>query len=271
MTRAIATVSLAALLIGAAVRADAGQKQDLSEEARKAQAQLKEHLGKLAMGGQFVAITAPDLAKNFPEYQFVALRFRIYPVARELPKGMKPSNLFAVPRQGKPEHLKDAAALQAFFRSHAPAVKDKGEATASQLVRSWLALSQEFVQDGFYKFEVSKETPMAGKNGQVLSVEGRAVVTGGGRGDIKATMSFSNDGKVEKVAEERKIVPGPRPICQATKLLDPDEIVRRMAERDLLFMGRAAHDYLMEQRATASPELRQAIDRLWQRILEQER
>jgi len=127
------------------------------------------------------------------------------------------------------------------------------------------------VQDGFYKFDVSKEVSMSGKNGQVLSVEGRAVVTQGGRGDIKATMTFGNGGKVDKVAEVRKVIQGPRPICQATKLLDPDPIVRRMAERDLLFMGLPARDYLMEQRATAGPELRRAIDSLWQRILEQER
>ncbi|MCI0464404.1 MAG: hypothetical protein L0Z62_46310 [Gemmataceae bacterium] len=269
MIRSIATMTLAVLL-GAAVQGQEGQKQGVSQEAQKAQARLKKHLGKLAMGGQFVSITAPDLAKNFPDYQFVALRFRIYPVARQMPEGMKPSNLFTVPKQGKPEHLKDGRALEAFFHKHAPAVKDKGDSTASELVRSWLSLSQEFVQDGFYKFEVSKDTSMAGKDGQVLSVVGRAVVTQGGRGDIQATMSFK-EGKVEKVAEVRKVIEGPRPICQATKLLDPDEIVRRMAERDLLFLGRAAHDYLMEQRATAGPELRQAIDRLWQRIQEQER
>jgi hypothetical protein len=261
-------MTLAGLLLGPAVQA--GQKQGPSEEAQKAQARLKEHLGKLAMGGTFVAITAPELAKLFPDYQFVALRFRIYPVARQMPEGMKPSNVFAVPKQGKPEHLKDERALQTFFQKQAPAVKDKGETTASELVRSWLSLSQEFIQDGFYKFEVSKDTSLTGKNGQVVSVMGRAVVTQGGRGDIQATMAFK-DGKVLTVGEVRKVVEGPRPICQATKLLDPDEIVRRMAERDLLFMGHAAHDYLMEQRAMAGPELRQAIDRLWQRILEQER
>jgi hypothetical protein len=252
---------LAVLLGGAQL--GAAQKQD-------AQARLKEHLGKLAAGGQIVPLAGEPLAKIFPEHQFFALRFRIYPVARELPKGMKPSNVFAVPRQGQPEHLKDERALEAFFRAHAPAVKGKDDETAARLVRAWLSLSQEFVQDGFYKFEVGKDVSLSGKNGEVLTVAGRAVVTQGGRGDIKATMTFK-DGKVDKVAEVRKVVEGPRPICQATKLLDPDPIVRRMAERDLLYMGLAARDYLMEQRATAGAELRQVIDRLWQRILEQER
>src|SRR6184192_2360441 len=62
------------------------------------------------------------------------------------------------------------------------------------------------------------------------------------------------------------IRPGPRPICQATKLLDPDPLVRRICEQDLLIMGLSARDYLMEQRARATPELRAALDRLWEKI-----
>ena len=44
-----------------------------------------------------------------------------------------------------------------------------------------------------------------------------------------------------------------------------------MAEQDLLIMGRAAKPYLDEQRAKASPALQQAIDRIWQRILDAEK
>ena len=65
--------------------------------------------------------------------------------------------------------------------------------------------------------------------------------------------------------------PGIRPICQATKLLDRDPIVRRMAEQDVLVMGRAAKPYLDQVRATARPKLQQAIDRIWQRILDEGR
>ena len=68
-----------------------------------------------------------------------------------------------------------------------------------------------------------------------------------------------------------KLKPGPRPICHATKLLDPDPVVRAIVEQDLLIMGRAAKPYLDEQRAKASPELQQAIDRIWQRILNEGR
>ena len=88
----------------------------------------------------------------------------------------------------------------------------------------------------------------------------------GGSGTVTASLTFDDAGKLAKVSEEAKFRPGPRPICQATKLLDPDAIVRKMAEQDLLIMGLAAREYLNEQRAQAGPELRRAIDRLWQRI-----
>jgi hypothetical protein len=44
-----------------------------------------------------------------------------------------------------------------------------------------------------------------------------------------------------------------------------------MAEQAILVMGRAAGEYVDEQRARATPELRQAIDRLWRRILAEDR
>src|SRR5207249_6646109 len=71
---------------------------------------------------------------------------------------------------------------------------------------------------------------------------------------------------VQTCALPISIRPGPRPICQATKLLDADPLVRRICEQDLLIMGLSARDYLAEQRAAARPELRDAIDRLWQKI-----
>jgi hypothetical protein len=270
MIRLVAvTASLAALLGYGAARAQDKKTQEVPKEVQQDQARLKEHLGEQANNGQIVPLAAEPLGKTFPDYRFYALRFHIYPVAMMLPKGMKPSNLFALPKEGKPQHLKDAPALEKFFQAHAPAAKSKESAAA--LAQSWLLLSPEFFQDGFYQLEVGKQPEVKKEGGRVVSVTGRAVVRQGGRGDLTATMNFDNTGKVGKVAEVRKVIPGPRPICQATKLLDADPIVRRMAEADLLFMGRAARAYLMEQRERADPELRRAIDRIWQRILEQER
>ena len=80
-------------------------------------------------------------------------------------------------------------------------------------------------------------------------------------------MTLGTSGCLVSILERSAIRPGVRPICQATKLLDRDPIVRRMAEQDLLVMGRAAKPYLDQVRATARPKLQQAIDRIWQRVL----
>ena len=69
-----------------------------------------------------------------------------------------------------------------------------------------------------------------------------------------------------------KIIRGPRPICQSSKLLDPDPIIRGMAAQQLLLMGLDAKDYLEDRRAkTESEDLRQAIDSIWEQIQEDAR
>ena len=87
--------------------------------------------------------------------------------------------------------------------------------------------------------------------------KGKAVVApaGGNRGEIIATLHFTSNGELTSVKEERNVQTGIRPMCQATRLLDSDPIVRAMAAQDLLIMGRAAMPYLREQRGTAQPEL----------------
>lgn len=74
-----------------------------------------------------------------------------------------------------------------------------------------------------------------------------------------------------QIYEKSALRPGVRPICQATKLLDRDPIVRRMAEQDILVMGCTAKPYLDQVRAASRPKLRQAIERIWQRIVNEGR
>ena len=102
-----------------------------------------------------------------------------------------------------------------------------------------------------------------------VEVFGKAAVNqqGGNAGEITASLTFDPAGVLTNVSESAQIHRGIRPICQATKLLDPDPIVRGMAEQDILVMGKAAKGYLDEQRAKASPELQQAIDEIWERII----
>ena len=104
--------------------------------------------------------------------------------------------------------------------------------------------------------------------GQGKKVSGKALITAGGKGELSVTLTFEETGKLAKVDESVKLMRGIRPICQATKLLDPDPIVRGMAEQDILVMGRDAADYLAEQRKKATLDIQQAIDRIWRSILD---
>ena len=96
----------------------------------------------------------------------------------------------------------------------------------------------------------------------------------GDRGSIEVTITFDAKGKLTEIAEEVKIQAGMRPKCQATKLLDSDSIVRWMARQDLLMMGSAAREYVMEQRGLcekSSPELAAEIDKVWREMLAREK
>jgi hypothetical protein len=240
--------------------------QEKSPEAQKAMDAVRKHIDGLKNGSGAGELKWKDdaaLRDTFRDYHFINARFRQFPVARILPEGLRPSSLFAVDKEGKVEFFKDTATMEKFFQANFPKVKDEKGAEAALAV--WLTLSQEFHQDGFFTFQIrNKEFSVAAKDG--LQATGGISVEKGGNGKLDATLQFDKDGKLAKAEEKAAIRPGPRPICQATKLLDADPIVRRIAEQDLLIMGLAARDYLMEQRELAAPDLRHAIDRLWAQI-----
>lgn len=249
---------------GGAVAGDKKGDGPSKEDIQKAQGQVKEALAKIkGESGEILYLGNAELDKSFPNHRFFAVRYRIYPVARQLPEGMKPSNIFVVPANGRPEHLKDAKALENYFKTNLGEVKGKRSVVAA--ISSWLTLSPEFHQDGFYKFKLPEMfTETDG------TIKASTVVMAGGNGEISAELAFDKAGKLTAVTETAKIRQGPRPICHATKLLDADPLVRRICEQDLLYMGRFALDYLREQRALANPALRQAIDRLVERILREQ-
>ncbi len=242
------------------------------DDAKQAREDLDKYLAKTpgTDRGQVAALTdEPAIKKEFPKFEYFVLRFRQFPVAIAPPEPFQSNNVLAVNAKGEVEALSDKAALEKFFKANAAPVKQQ----PSNLMRSWLRLSQELHQDGFYQFEIDKEFRGAAANTGAGSITGTNTVkpTGGTKGQITATIDFDEKGKITKITEEAKLLPGPRPRCQSTRLLDPDPLVRYMAEQNLLIMGRACKEYLSEQRAKAGPELRQAIDRIWQRIVEEDR
>jgi hypothetical protein len=209
-------------------------------------------------------VKEPALKEVFPTQTFIAVQYRQYPVAFAPPEGLGSSNVFAVGKDGKLQPLTSPETLQKFVAAHFKGSMAKvTEKNADKWARAYLSLWQELVQDGFYGFEIIKVTTE--KNEKLIEAKGTSMVTKGGNGQLLVTLDFGPDGV--KIKPESKVIPGPRPICQATKLLDADPEIRAMAESQLLFMGAAAKPYLIEQRArTTNPHLQQAIDRVLTKI-----
>jgi hypothetical protein len=209
-------------------------------------------------------VTDDFVGRTFPNFSFFGVIFRQSPIAVQCPptSDLKCANLFFV--QSSQVHFVSAIEdLKFFFAA------DLGPAptqdTATDAARTWLRFSEELKQDLFYTFSPASVsyTPRA----DLTLLRAHASVVAGGDGNIDVVMTLGTAGSLVNVLEKSALRPGVRPICQATKLLDRDPIVRRMAEQDLLVMGRAAKPYLVQIRARARPKLQQAIDRIWQRIL----
>jgi hypothetical protein len=222
--------------------------------------------------GQLTRVAEESVARTFVGFLFYALRFGQYPVPMLPPDPLKTNNLFVVTPDGTAIHVPDIKALEGFFRARLARADSEGR--ARDATKAWLSLTQELHQDGFFRFSVSDDAIRVATSGSGgFRATGRAIVNrhGGDAGEIVAVLTFDRTGRLSGVSETVTLKPGIRPICQATKLLDPDPVVRRMAEQAILVMGTSAKGYLDEQRAKASPDLQDAIDRIWWRILADER
>ena len=226
-----------------------------------------------------VRIADGAVARWFPEHLFFVLRIPSYPVARPVPADLRPMNLFVLAKDGSLEHLTEAVALQKLLpplleaaRAREPKRLQSAEAK-KDFTRAWLRITQEFSQDGMYRFSTPEDLLQVVAEKDAWKATGKSVVdpAGGNSGEVSVTLRFDAGGKLVQVLENHAVRPGVRPICQATKLLDADPIVRAMAEQDIVVMGRAAAGYLAEQHARATPETRAVIERLWRRIVEEGR
>ena len=213
-------------------------------------------------------VTDDFVGRTFPNFSFFGVIFRQYPIAVQCPptQDLKCANLFFV-QNGQVDFVSTIDDLRFFFAANLEPVPTQDAATDA--ATTWLRFSEELKQDLFYTFSSSDVTYTP--RDDVTLLRAHASVVGGGDGDIDVVMTLGTAGSFVSVLEKSALRPGVRPICQATKLLDRDPIVRHMAEQDLLVMGRAAKPYLDQIRATAQPRLQQAIDQIWQRILNQGR
>ncbi|MCI0700731.1 MAG: hypothetical protein L0241_06590 [Planctomycetia bacterium] len=240
-----------------------------ADDVKDAEAKLKEYLGAIkgSEAGRVTALTADGVKETFPDHVLFSHVIPLYPVAREAPPPLKHANVIAIPKKkdGKPILITDAKALEKFFKENARPVKKSDE--GDEAVKAWLRTTAELNQDGFFKFNV-KAGPSKVEGNTVMAT-GEAPVDPKGnmdKGSIKATITFK-EGKLASADTKVAITAGMRPRCQATKLLDPDPIVRLMAEDSIRVMGSSIKPYLDDQRSKASPQLREAIDRVWAKAM----
>lgn len=248
-------LGLSLILLGSAGVAGAQEKST-------AVAAVKKHLE--SMKASAAEVKEIDVHKVFPDLSFVAVRFPLWPVAVSPPEGLKSQNIIVVEKD-KLKVLTTSKDLDPYFR--------KLKTSAEELVaaaRAYGSLTQEFVQDGFYKFTLEKDAlKLRVVDGTLLGIAGQVDVVpeGGNKGHISFNITVDGKGGIIGIAEKVEVVRGMRPRCQATYLLNADPVIRAICEDCLLVMGRAAEGYLKEQRAKAGPELQREIDRVWRQIV----
>ena len=220
-------------------------------------------------GGQFFAIMDDALEKLFPKARFFGLRFRQFPVAREVPDPFKTNNLFVVLADGSALNVTETKDLQSFFQDHAT-IDDADKAKVA--MQAWLRLNEDLNNDGFFRFTIPENTIRVQRQGVKMTATGQAVVAnvgGGNRGAITATLTFEQ-GQLLAVEQDVKLREGPRPICQSTKLLDADPIVRQWPNSASSRWGTAPANISMSSGPRPRPSCA-AIDRIWERIVREER
>lgn len=219
----------------------------------------------------FIAGSATDgLRTTFPNHVFYVLRYPQWPIGFDVPPPLGNNNIFAVDKSCKPKLITSADKLKELF---AQSARVSGEAAAKEALNAWLRLSQEIHQDGMFKFDAVPQKIAFTQTGSTAQISGQLSVVpiGGNSGDLKATLKFDDADVLVDFKEDVNLQAGMRPICQSTKLLDSDPLVRKMAEQDLLIMGKYAKPYLDWQRERVSPELQRAIDAIWRKILAENR
>lgn len=207
-----------------------------------------------------------DVAKGAT---FHSVHYREYPVAVMPPQPLTQRNVFTV-SAGRVSHFPTRASME---KNLVASARQIAKADMKALALAVLKVTTEYSQDGFFQFVFDVRKASLSESGGKLTVTAVSPVVqkAGDTGALTATLTFSpgtTAGRFKLVAVSHKdtVKAGVRPICQCTLLLDANPLVRRMAERDLLVMGKSAWPYISEQLKVASPELRREIERVWKKI-----
>jgi hypothetical protein len=228
---------------GAALGAD--KDDPLPEPLAKAKKAVSDELEKQKINGaRVVPVQSDAVNKVLPDYQFIAVVFSPYPLARPVPKGFKEGNIYAASKDGTLKLLTTPDELQKFFAADAAAAKD--EKSAKEALHAWLRLTEEFSQDGFFQFSVDADSLKIEKEKEGLKATGvnKVVPKGGDKGEIKATLTFDSDGKLTKVDETRSAEAGQRPNVLPHEIVakpdkDKAEVLKdNIAQAELVGVGK---------------------------------
>jgi hypothetical protein len=150
----------------------------------------------------------PYIPNTFPNDLFFGVYFDQWPLAVTPPPGLAPSNVFYVDRSSlEVNYLTDPDELQQFFEDYFSQIVDAtgGSNLVADAAKTWLRLSQEFSQDGFFQFS----KPQVEASGR--TAYGYVTVVSGGEGYIAVTITFMPTGGVS-IQEDRHVIRGERPI-----------------------------------------------------------
>lgn len=160
-----------------------------------------------AYGYNMTPVNESYVTNTFSGIEFCGVYFDQWPHQVQPPEGMALSNVFYMNVANKDlNYLTGPDELEQFFQENWPIIGSGGNTdTLEQAAETWLRLSQEFSQDGFYQFseplvEVIDQTAF-----------GFVAVTHGGHGFVWAALTTGPVGSLS-IEEERHIYPGPRPI-----------------------------------------------------------
>jgi hypothetical protein len=170
---------------------------------------IEQELADLGMEGYYTMgpVHARYAAATLPGFSFCGVYFEQWPVRVEPPKGMAQSVVFYMGADKELLYLNGPADLLDLFEaSWDPFVGPTGHGNAlKQAAKTWLRLSVEFSQDGFYDFS----KPVVEVVGN--TAYGMVTVEQGGHGYLWVALTIGPTGKIS-VEEKRHIRPGIRPI-----------------------------------------------------------
>lgn len=201
----------------------------------------------------------------------LSLRYPIWPIAMNINPPLQSNNIFVLDANNKIISLiVDTDNLRKFCSKNMLPVKTEQQARTALV--AYLRLQQELAQDGMFRFNIKKESLKFSRTDDQLLIGGKSIVlpNSGNEGYLESQLVFAADGKLKSAESTNKLQEGMRPICQSTKLLDPDPIVRKMAEQDILLMGPSCKSYLDEMHSRANPATQKAIENIWRRIEQRE-